>query len=149
MRRLPFVLSALLAFTGLAHADLTSRALSAVDDPNAGAGSPQANMLTWAGNIEQTSLPDLLQLAVRLAPTLMNAKLDIEIAEAQIEQTWARRDWHFAAQASGSWTGSGLVAGVAIGSNKRFGITGDIFRTFSTGGTYGLHASTQWSKTTA
>src|SRR6185503_17402708 len=95
----------------------------------------------------QTSLPDLLQVAVRLAPALQTAKLDIEIAEAQIRQTWARRDWLFTAEAQGSWSESGLVAGVAVGSSKQLSVTADITRMIPTGGTVGLHAGTAYSKT--
>jgi outer membrane protein len=106
--------------------------------------------LAWAGTVESTSLPNLLQLAVRLSPTLANAKLDIEIAEAQIQQTWARRDWLFAAQASANWQQSGLVGGgVTIGSSTVFSVTGDITRTISTGGTYGVHVGSTYQKTTA
>ena len=145
MRRWPFVLCSLVALTGLAHADLTSRALSAADDQNGGT-PPTPSLFTWAGTPEQTSLPDLLQLAVRLSPALQNAKLDIEVAEAQIEQTWARRDWHLQAQATGSWTQSGLVAGVVLGGSKRFGLTADLTRMIPTGGTVGLHVGSSWSK---
>ncbi|HUS30052.1 MAG TPA: TolC family protein [Kofleriaceae bacterium] len=147
MRRWPLIVCSLVALTHVAHADLTSRALSAADE--AGGSSAQNSLLTWAGTPKQTSLPDLLQVAVRSSPALQNAKLDIEIAEAQIQQTWARRDWVLRAQASGSWTQSGLVAGVTVGSSKRFAATLDISRMFPTGGTIGLHAGSSYSKTTS
>src|ERR1041385_6305116 len=151
MRRLPFVLAALVAMTGLAHADLVSKALDAADDAGGGSsanGAP-ASLLNWAGTPQQTSLPDLLQVAVRLSPALQNAKIDIEIAEAQIQQTWARRDWHLQAQATGSFTQSGLVAGVAVGSSRRYGATVDITRVIPTGGTIGLHAGSSYQKTSS
>src|SRR6266536_3606699 len=102
------VLFALVMTSGVAHADLVTRALD------------------QAGPVRQTSLPDLLQVAVRLAPALQTAKLDIEIAEAQIEQTWVRHDWVFTAEAQGSWSQSGVVAGIAVGSSKRFAATADL-----------------------
>jgi outer membrane protein len=138
----------LVMMSGVAHADLVTRALD-----QAGAGPTTAsvdnNLLSWAGPAKQTSLPDLLQIAVRQAPALQTAKLDIEIAEAQIQQTWARRDWVLTAQAQGSWTGSGPVAGIAVGSSKRFSVTADITRMIPTGGTIGLHAGTAYQKTDA
>jgi outer membrane protein TolC len=145
MRRWPFVLCSLVALTQLAHADLTSRALSAADE--SGGSAANNSLLSWAGTPKQTSLPDLLQIAIRLAPSLQSAKLDIEIAEAQIQQTWARRDWLLRAQASGSWTQSGLVAGVTVGSSTRFAATADISRMIPTGGTVGLHVGTSYQKT--
>ena len=64
---------------------------------------------------QQTTLPALLELAVRTAPSLQTAKLDIEIAEAQIQQTWERHDYFLAGNVSASWTQSGLVGGITIG----------------------------------
>ena len=144
MRRWPFVLCSLVALTSIAHADLTSRALSAADE--AGGSNAPNSLLTWAGTPKQTSLPDLLQLAVRVSPALQNAKLDIEIAEAQIQQTWSRRDWLLRAQATGSWTQSGLVAGVTPGTSTQFAATADITRMIPTGGTIGLHVGSRYSK---
>ena len=146
LARWPFVFCSLVAFTGLARADLTSRALSAADE--SGGSSANNSLLTWAGTPKQTSLPDLLQVAVRLAPSLQSAKLDIEIAEAQIQQTWARRDWLFRAQANGSFTQAGLVAGVAVGNTRRYGFSADVSRMIPTGGTVGLHIQSGYAKTT-
>ena len=102
------LLFTLVMSSGVAYADLTTRALD-----EAGAGPQPAsvdnNLLSWAGPVKQTSLPDLLQIAVRQAPALQTAKLDIEIAEAQIQQTWSRRDWVFTAEAQAAWSGSGPV----------------------------------------
>jgi outer membrane protein TolC len=143
-RRLAVVLFSL-ATGGVAHADLTSRAIAAATDPQGGS-SANSTLLAWAGTVESTSLPNLLQLAVRLSPTLATAKLDIEIAEAQIQQTWSRRDWRFQAQATASYEQSGLISGIAPGSNKRFTVTADITRLLPTGGTVGLHAGTTYNK---
>ena len=143
-RRLAVVLFSLVT-GGVAHADLTSRAISAATDPDSGS-SANSTLLAWAGNVEATSLPDLLQLAIRLSPTLANAKLDIEIAEAQIQQTWARRDRHLTAQTIALYEQSGLISGIAPGSNKRFSVTADITRILPTGGTIGLHAASTYNK---
>lgn len=146
------VLFAFLLTGGVAQADLVSRAL---DQAAPGAGSATApappavenNLLSWSGPVRETSLPELLQVAVRLSPALATAKLDIAIAEAQIQQTWVRHEWLFTAQAAGSWSGSGVVAGLAVGSTKRFAATADVTHMIFTGGTIGLHAGTTYSQT--
>lgn len=132
--------------SGVAHADLTTRALDQAG-PGPTTATVDNNLLSWSGPVRQTSLPELLQVAVRLAPTLQTAKLDIAIAEAQIQQTWARRDWVFTAEAQGAWSGSGPVAGIAVGSSKRLSVTADVTRMIPTGGTIGLHAGTAYQKT--
>jgi outer membrane protein len=148
MLRLRAVLFSLVVTTGVAHADLVTRALDQATPPGAApAASVDNNLLAWAGPVRQTALPDLLQIAIRTSPALQNAKLDIAIAEAQIQQTWARRDWLFTAEARGSWSESGVVAGVTSGSSRNFSATADISRMISTGGTIGLSAITQYSKT--
>jgi outer membrane protein len=148
MLRLRCVLFSLLVTSGVARADLVTRALDQATPPGAApASSVDNNLLSWAGPVRQTSLPDLLQVAVRTAPALQDAKLDIAIAEARIQQTWSRRDWLFTAQARGNWTESGLVAGIAVGSSKSFSATADVTRMIATGGTIGLHASTAYQKT--
>ncbi|HEY5923182.1 MAG TPA: TolC family protein [Kofleriaceae bacterium] len=141
------VLFSLVMSSGVARADLVSRALDETAPSAAPAASVDNNLLTWAGPVRQTSLPDLLQIAVRTAPALLTAKLDIEIAQAQIQQTWSRRDWLLTAEVSGSFSQSGLVAGVALGSSYRFATTVDITRMIPTGGTIGLHAGTAYTKT--
>jgi len=146
------VLFAFLLTGGVAQADLVSRAL---DQAAPGAGSAAApappavenNLLSWSGPVRETSLPELLQVAVRLSPALATAKLDIAIAEAQIQQTWVRHEWLFSAQAQGSWSQSGIVAGVAEGSSTHFTGTADVTHMIATGGTIGLHAATTYSKT--
>jgi outer membrane protein len=145
--RIRAVLFSLVVASGVAHADLVTRALDQAAPGAAPAASVENNLLSWAGPVRQTSLPELLQVAVRTAPALQTAKLDIAIAEAQIQQTWARRDWLLTAEARSTWTESGLVAGVALGSSKTFSATADISRMISTGGTIGLHLGTSYQKT--
>src|SRR5262245_40056900 len=57
-----------------------------------------ADLAQWAGEARATTLPELLQIAVRDSPSLQNAKIDIAVAEARIQQTWARNDWLIGAQ---------------------------------------------------
>ena len=85
-----------------ARADLLGRAVSIVDEPTTQSGGGSApgataptsgdDLTTWAGPARATTLPDLLQSAVRQAPSLRSARIDIAIAEAQISQTYARDD---------------------------------------------------------
>src|SRR5262245_25120366 len=125
------VLFILLATTGAARADLTSRALDTIDE----GGGTKNNLIAWAGVAKQTTLPERLQLAVRFAPALQSPKLDIEIAEAQIQETWERRDWIVNGQVAGSWSQAGVLGGVTIGSSKRFSTTAGISRVIETGAT--------------
>ncbi len=149
--RLRTVLFTLLVATPVAHAEIVTRALDEAGSAAGGAAAPSVDndLLSWAGPVKQTSLPDLLQIAVRQAPALATAKLDIEIAEAQIQQTWARNDFVVGAQAYGSWSGAGVVGGIAVGSSKSYGGSADITRMIPTGGTVGLHASSGYQKATA
>src|SRR3954447_22781802 len=116
--RLACVLFALIGFSSRAEADVLGRALKAATGQpggsspapappasSSGRGSspaPTPGLSEWAGEPRATTLPELLQLTVRQSPALQNAKLDIAIAEARIQQTWARNDWLFKAQATGS-----------------------------------------------
>src|SRR5262247_3322050 len=106
LMRFRVLLTSLLLLPSVARADLTTRAL---DQAQSGGSAPTPpaqlagvdnDLTTWAGTPQPTSLPELLQAAVRLAPALASAKLDIEIAEAQIQETWVRNDWVFDATAS-------------------------------------------------
>src|SRR3954470_10427740 len=94
------------------HADVVGRALKAgAQPPGAGAPPPQTPTLTeWAGEPRAITLPELLQITVRQAPNLQAARIDIAVAEARIEQTWARNDWLLQAQLQGSRT-TGIVQG--------------------------------------
>jgi len=138
-----FVVCSLLALVGEARADLLARAI----DEAGGAAPASDTLLAWAGPSRPTSLPELLQIAVRQAPSLESARIDIEIAQAQIEQTWARHDWRFGAQATGSWSQAAVVSGVAVGDTVRAALSADVTRPLSTGGSIGLRARSAYSKT--
>src|SRR5690606_10497871 len=150
MRVVRFVLCSVLATTGVARADLLTRTLDGAlpaAQPAAGAPSTTDDLLAWAGPARLTSLPELLEIAVRQAPALQGAQIDIAIAQAQIEQTWARHDWQLGGQVSGSWSEAGLLSGVAVSDTKRFSIGAQLSRGLSTGGRIGVAASTAYFKT--
>lgn len=143
------ILMALLGASRGARADLLSRALTAADGDSTGGGTappPQSDDLTaWAGAAQPSSLPDLLQAAVRTAPELAAARIDIAIAEAQIEQTYARDDWHIRAvlQVNSS---QGYISGVKIDRATNASLAADVFRVLPTGGTINFHASSEFSR---
>jgi outer membrane protein TolC len=136
-----------------AHGDVLSRALDGPDDgggaPAPPVVAPAADDLTaWAGAPQPTTLPDLLQLAVRQAPALAAARIDIAIAEARIEQTRAREDWALTARFSGSRS-SGFFSGIAIDNSTSLGLTASVSRALPTGGTISIGASSQYTRTVA
>jgi outer membrane protein TolC len=146
LARLVCVFLALLgAASSPAKADVLGRALAAADDQPGGTPPPQqpADLTAWAGEARATTLPDLLQVAVRQAPNLQTAKLDIAVAEARIQQTWARNDWLVSAKLTGSHSTS-----ATSGTLTSVGGSGDLSRLLPTGGTVALHADSTYSKTT-
>src|SRR5690349_1340313 len=98
MRRV--VIACLVLVPSVARADLMLRLLEGDGGTGGGSvtGAPPSNpddLIAWAGTPKQVALPELLQQAIRQAPTLQNAKIDIAVAEAQIAETWERHDWLF------------------------------------------------------
>lgn len=159
--RLACVLFALI--TGAAqsaHADVLGRVFKAAQQPpGAGAPPPQTPTLTeWAGEPRSITLPELLQITVRQAPNLQAARIDIAVAEARIEQTWARNDWLAKAQLTGTRTGEvpqGITtisvetqtATISTLNNEiQIGGTFDLTRNLPTGGTIDLHAGTHYDR---
>jgi len=136
-----------------ARADVLPRVLYQAAEPTgpgapvpAPAPAPQAaldDLSAWAGPARTTSLPELLNLAVRQAPTLQSARIDIAIAEARIEQAYARDDWQLRSQVLGSRR-SGLVQGQELDQSYAFSGTVDLSRVLPTGGTVNLHASADY-----
>src|SRR4051812_36091869 len=131
-----------------AHADVVGRALKAAEQqPGAGAPPPQTPTLTeWAGEPRAITLPELLQITVRQAPNLLAARIDIAVAEARIEQTWARNDWLVKAQLSGTRTGEVPEGNTTIDNETRIGGTVDLSRALPTGGTIDLHAGSHYDR---
>ena len=132
-----------------AHADILTRALDvAGGGGSSGSGSGSADefqdLIQWAGEPEPIDLPQLLQIAVRQAPALRNARLDIKIAEAQITETLARKDWQLQLRGTGSKTLSAF-AGLAFSSDV-YGSSLDLSRELPTGGTIDLHGDTTYNK---
>jgi outer membrane protein TolC len=141
-----------LATSSVAHADLLTRALADAGGGGTGSGSGSAgppsaaenDLIAWAGEPRAVALPELLQAAIRQAPSLAGARIDIAIAEAQIGETFARHDWHVGAQVNGNRTISAFV-GQAV-SSEAYGFTGDLTRVLPTGGTFDLHVASGYSK---
>ena len=129
-----------------ASADVLGRALAVADEQPGGTPPPpqSADLTAWAGEARATTLPDLLQLAVRQAPALQSATLDIAIAEARIQQSWARNDWLLQAQLRGFRASIPVTtqAGVVIETETQINGTADVSRVLPTGGTVALHAGT-------
>ncbi|HTL35463.1 MAG TPA: TolC family protein, partial [Kofleriaceae bacterium] len=107
---------------------------------------PLDDLASWSGEARQTTLPELLQTAVRQAPALASARIDIAIAQAKIEQTWARDDWRLDSQVLGSRT-SGFFQGQELDRAYSFRGTADLSRALGTGGTITLHAGTDYNNT--
>jgi outer membrane protein len=129
------------------QADVLGRALKAAEPQPGGAPPPQSPDLTaWAGEARATTLPELLQIAVRQAPSLQAARIDIAVAEARIEQTWARNDWVASGQLKGVRTGTIPEGSTTINGETQLGGTADLSRALPTGGTVDLHVATGYDK---
>lgn len=137
-----------------ARADLLNHMLT-VGDPDPASGPATANpqtledLASWAGATKATTLGELLQVTVRQVPALASARYDIAIAEAQIEQTWARRDWTLKAQVSGQRAYGGNIEGIPIDVTTGFLANADLSRLLPTNGTIDFHVGTQYSDTSA
>jgi len=107
--------------------------------PAAPAAAPMLGDVT--GEAQSMGLADLLQVAVRQAPALAQAKIDIELAQAEIQRSQAWADWALAAEVAGSTRDSGFgerVDGVNVSAS--------VARALSTGGAVGLAAGGSWSR---
>jgi outer membrane protein len=156
--RLACVLFALIGVSSRGEADVLGRALKAAAGQSG--GSPPASaqpaaapgksttgtpgLMEWAGEPKSITLPDLLQLTVRQSPALQNAKLDIAIAEARIQQTWARNDWLIKAQLTGSRVNDVPQGATTINKDLRLGGSADLSRLLPTGGTIDVHVDSQY-----
>jgi outer membrane protein TolC len=150
-RAVALVLLVLASTSTVARADLLGRAVHLAQDGGGGGGpatTPVDDLAAWAGPARATSLPELLQHAVQHAPDLASARIDIAIAEAQIEQTFARDDWQLRAQVLGS-SRSTFIGGFTI--DRSTTITGDVdvSRLLPTGGTLTFHAGTEFQRATS
>ena len=109
--------------------------------------APADDLMAWAGQPKPTTLPELLLVLVRQSPALQNAKLDIEIAQARVEQTYARGDWHLQGNIGVSRTQGGFFGGQAIDQSLNGFSDIDLFRQIGTGGTVTLHEESSYNKT--
>jgi outer membrane protein TolC len=130
-----------------ANADLFTRMMSKAPEDAGGTAPPvqSDDLSSWAGPARVITLPELLQLAVRQAPSLASAKLDIAIAEARIYQTYARQDWQIRAQLTVNSSQS-YIAGVAFDRGTKVQLDTDVSRLLPTGGTVTLHAGTTFDR---
>ncbi len=94
------------------------------------------------GTAKPVSLVDILQLAVRQAPALASARLDVEIAEAQIQQAQSWSEWLIHGQASGETGYSSLTAS----RNSSVQLDASLMRPLSIGGAIGLSGTGIWSR---
>lgn len=149
------IVSILVALPAYAQADLLKHALDGQSPGGTGSGSATAptsqenDLVTWAGEAKPITLPELLQLAIRQAPALASAKLDIAVAEAQIAETWARHDWTVGAQVNFAKAGSSIFSGIQLQGTTSASASVDIGRVLPTGGTIDLKADTNYSHTDA
>jgi outer membrane protein len=156
MRVVRFVVFVMLGLASSpAAADVLGHVLAAADDqtggtppvppatPPAPQGAPpeqSADLTAWAGEAHAVTLADLLQSAVRQAPALANARIDVAVAEAQIQETWVRNDWKLQAQLQGSHQ-----TVVTEGTVTTISGSADLQRLLSTGGTVALHVDSTYN----
>lgn len=96
-----------------------------------------------AGPAREVTLPELLTLAVQQSPSLAKARIDRDLAAIALlsAQTWG--DWTVEAGLDAS---SRRLGGV-VDRQTAVGLSGDLGRKLSTGGTVGLHAEAGWQST--
>jgi len=93
-----------------------------------------------------TDLPALLQLAVRQSPALATASIDVEAAEAQIEQSLGLDDWQVAAALTASAsTGSTAFGLFTLDHQYQGALSAGLSRSLSTGGTVGVQAKSSYT----
>jgi len=165
--RLGVVFLALLGAPRAADADLLARVIAAAGGQQPGGSAPgqpmpqpspqpqqqaqpppeQSDDLTaWAGAARTTTLPELLQQAVRTAPSLATARLDIAIAEARIYQTYARDDWRLDAKLTVNSSQSYFSGVGQIERSTNGRLTAGLSRPLSTGGIVTVGATTTYDR---
>ncbi len=155
MRRLARTAAALfLALLPIdAHADavLFGHALLAGDEVPAGAvapATPEPGLLELAGEGTMVTLPELLQLAVRQAPALEQARIDIAVAEAQMEAARAIDDYQVNADLTASTNTTTFFLGDMRVRSTRTGVSGEaaITRFLPRGGSVSLNAESAFTR---
>jgi outer membrane protein len=149
--RLFVALSSSLGFAlapALAAADPVTIAVHlAAQDAGGGSGAPAKPapppmLADVAGTAKPMGLPELLQETIATSPSLALASIDIEVARANIDAASAWTDWGLQIQASGS----SRKAGGAFSRTDSGGLSVDLSRRISTGGTVALHADTGYTR---
>jgi len=93
------------------------------------------------GPAEPVALGDLLERAVRSAPALAQARVDQAVADAQLEQAQAWREWQLQGTAAGSIRHN-------LGSDDRgVSLSGSLGRKIFTGGVVGVQVGSDWGRT--
>jgi len=148
LSRLVCLLFALIAgSSSRGQADVLGHALKAAEQQaGGGTASQMPDLIQWAGEPRAITLPELLQITVRQAPNLLVARFDIAVAEARIEQTWARNDWQLQAQIKGQRTGEVPQGTTTIDSDSTIGGSVDLSRALPTGGTIDLHVQSSYDR---
>lgn len=103
---------------------------------------PTPSFADIAGPAKTVSLIDLLQLAVKQSPALAQAKLNIEIALAQIEQSQAWSETAFSAHAEGATS----YVNQTDARRDHIDLSASISKALSTGGSLGLTLGGGWSR---
>ena len=118
---------------------------------------PTGSLVEITGAPTQIALPDLLQATVRHSPALATARVDIEVAEATVQEAQGVDDWTLGASIVGSWTEGQEQDYQLFGSNRLpvgverdYGLSGsvDLTRALSTGGIVGIHADSLFGRST-
>lgn len=147
-------LGGLAALAPIAGADpITVAVRLAPQDAGGGSGGATAKPVTAApatapmlgdiaGAATPMGLPDLLQQTITSSPAMALAKIDMQVAEANIASAGAWSDWALAVEASGS----SRKAGGAFSRTDSGGLAVDLGRRISTGGTIALHADTGYTR---
>lgn len=145
--RIAVVLAALIPAS--ADADVLLRMFAHADDaaPAPPAPVPTDDMTSWAGPARQTNLPELLKEAIQHTPGLAGAKLDIEIAEARIQQTQSRNDWQLRAELDVSRSTGGFFGGQEVDQSIVGQSSIDVFRVLPSGGTLTFHTGSTYNST--
>jgi outer membrane protein len=113
-----------------------------------------ASLADVTGEPTKIDLPALLQATVRHSPALATARVEIEVAEAAVQEARGVDDWVIDAQGTASYTrgeGQTTFRENAITSYDAInvltlGANGSITRLLPTGGTVSLHAGTTYTR---
>jgi outer membrane protein len=101
---------------------------------------PSQRLRAWAGDVQATTLPDLIAHAMTALPSLVGAKYDIAIAEAQMEIVRSREDWIVGGDLNIQPTRT-FFAGVS-GLQTRAELTGSLTHLLPTGGSLTIAVQT-------